>query len=57
MVEIFQQNAYEPLEWAYHASDVRHIKDIHKKYGTIKLDSFPLCDIFTYKIYFRFLKI
>ena len=46
----------EPLEWAYHASDVRHIKDIHKKYGKIKLNAFPLCDIFTYKIYFRFFK-
>ena len=46
----------EPLEWAYHASDVRHIKDIHKKYGKIKLNAFPLCDIFTYKIYYRYFK-
>ena len=46
----------EPLEWAYHASDVRHIKDIHKKFGNLKLNNFPLCDIFTYKIYYRFFK-
>ena len=46
----------EPLEWAYHASDVRHIKHIHRKYGKIKLNAFPLCDIFTYKIYYRFFK-
>ncbi len=46
----------EPLEWAYHASDVRHIKDIHNKFGEVKLHNFPLCDIFTYKIYFRFFK-
>jgi N-acetyl sugar amidotransferase len=46
----------EPLEWAYHASDVRHIKDIHKKFGEAKLLNFPLCDIFTYKIYYRFFK-
>ena len=35
---------------------MRHIKDIHKKFGTIKLKNFPLCDIFTYKIYFRYFK-
>ncbi len=46
----------EPLEWAYHASDVRHIKDIHRKFGEIELKNFPLCDIFTYKIYYRFFK-
>ena len=46
----------EPLEWAYHASDVRHIKDIHKKFGEVELKNFPLCDIFTYKIYYRFFK-
>lgn len=46
----------EPLEWAYHASDVRHIKDVHNKFGEVRLDNFPLCDIFTYKIYYRFFK-
>ena len=46
----------EPLEWAYHASDVRHIKDVHKKFGNIKLKKFPLCNIFTYKIYYSFFK-
>src|SRR5689334_6722645 len=24
----------EPLEWAYHASDLRQLKDIHAKFGT-----------------------
>ena len=46
----------EPLEWAYHASDLRHIKNIHKLFGKEKLKNFPTCDIFKYKIYYRFLK-
>lgn len=46
----------EPLEWAYHASDLRHLKDIHRRFGTIPLKTFPLSDIFTYKIYYRFFK-
>ena len=46
----------EPLEWHYHASDLKHIKDIHSKFGSIKLNKFPTADIFKYKIYYRFLK-
>ncbi|WP_423708676.1 N-acetyl sugar amidotransferase [Undibacterium sp. WLX3042] len=44
----------EPLEWHYHASDLRQLKDIHQKFGKRPLKTFPLCDIFTYKIYYRF---
>jgi N-acetyl sugar amidotransferase len=46
----------EPLEWAYHASDLRHLKDIHNRFGTRDLKSFPMADIFTYKLYYRFVK-
>lgn len=46
----------EPLEWAYHASDLRHLRDVHRRFGTRPLKSFPLSDIFTYKIYYRYIK-
>lgn len=46
----------EPLEWHYHASDLRQLRDIHRHFGTRPLKSFPLCSIFTFKIYFRFVK-
>jgi N-acetyl sugar amidotransferase len=46
----------EPLEWHYHASDLRQIKDIHKKFGTKPLKSFPLASIFKYRIYFKYFK-
>jgi len=46
----------EPLEWHYHASDLRQLKDIHRRFGTRPLKTFPLCGIFTFKIYFRFVK-
>lgn len=46
----------EPLEWAYHASDLLQLKDIHSKFGTRPLKSFPLSDIFTYKLYYRYIK-
>ncbi len=46
----------EPLEWHYHASDLRQLKDIHRTFGTRELTTFPLSDIFTYKIYYRYVK-
>lgn len=46
----------EPLEWHYHASDLSQLKDIHKKFGTRPLKTFPTADIFTYKLYYRYLK-
>ena len=46
----------EPLEWHYHASDLRQLKDIHRRFGKRPLKTFPLADIFTYKLYYRFMK-
>jgi N-acetyl sugar amidotransferase len=46
----------EPLEWHYHASDLRQIKDIHRRFGNYPLKKFPTADIFKYKIYYRFIK-
>ena len=31
----------EPLDWIYHASDLRQLKDIHSQFGTLPLSSFP----------------
>jgi N-acetyl sugar amidotransferase len=46
----------EPLEWHYHASDLMNLKDIHRNYGTIPLKSYPTSDIFTFKLYYRYVK-
>jgi N-acetyl sugar amidotransferase len=46
----------EPLEWHYHASDLRQIRDIHRQFGTRPLKSFPLAGIFRFKLYYRFVK-
>lgn len=46
----------EPLEWHYHATDLRQLKDIHKRFGTRSLNTFPLTDIFKYKVFYRFIK-
>jgi N-acetyl sugar amidotransferase len=44
----------EPLEWgAYYQTDMRYVRDIHKKFGERPLKTFPTCDIFKYKIQYR----
>jgi tRNA(Ile)-lysidine synthase TilS/MesJ len=46
----------EPLEWHYHALDLRQLRDIHRRFGSGSLTTFPTADIFTYKLYYRFVK-
>ncbi len=46
----------EPLEWHYHASDLVHLHDIHRRFGTIPLKKFPQADILKFKVYYRYFK-
>lgn len=46
----------EPLEWHYHASDLRQLRDIHSRFGKVPLSTFPQADIFKYKLYYRYVK-
>lgn len=46
----------EPLEWHYHASDLRQLKDIHRRFGKRPLKTFPMSDILTFKLYYRYVK-
>jgi N-acetyl sugar amidotransferase len=44
----------EPEEWgAYPGIDTLLVNDIHRKFGARKLDTFPIVDIFTYKIVYQ----
>lgn len=46
----------EPEEWGgFPGIDKVLVKDIHSKFGKIPLKSFPLVDILTYKLYYRYI--
>lgn len=46
----------EPEEWGgYLGIDTLLVKDIHKKFGSKKLKTFPLVDIFKYKIFYKYI--
>jgi N-acetyl sugar amidotransferase len=45
----------EPEEWGgFPGIDTRLVEDIHSKFGTRALKTFPLVDILSYKIYYRY---
>jgi N-acetyl sugar amidotransferase len=46
----------EPLEWGgFPGIDTLLVKDIHSKFGKRRLKTFPLVDILTYKLFYRFI--
>ena len=46
----------EPLEWGgFPGIDTFLVKDIHSKFGKKRLKTFPLVDIFTYKLFYRYI--
>jgi hypothetical protein len=45
-----------PLDWLYYGTDMAQIYDIHKRFGTIPLETFPLSSILFHKIYLRYLR-
>lgn len=46
----------ESVDWTYFSTDTVHAKDIHKKFGESKLKTFPMRDIFKYRIYDKFIR-
>ena len=44
------------MKYYYYGTDMIHINDIIKKFGTIKLKSYPFSNIFYHKIYLRYFR-
>jgi N-acetyl sugar amidotransferase len=45
-----------PLDWMYYQSDSTQIRDIHKKFGTLPLNTYPLTNILWHKVYLPYFK-
>lgn len=45
-----------PVEWMYYQSDSVQLRDIHRRFGTRPLTSFPVTSIFWHKIYLPYIK-
>lgn len=45
-----------PRAWAYNAMDLRHLKAIHRQFGSGRLSTYPTVNIFQYYIYYPFIR-
>lgn len=45
-----------PMKWFYYGTDMLHINDIIKKFGTISMKTYPFSSILKHKVYLRYLK-
>ena len=45
-----------PMEFLYYGTDMAQINDIRKKYGTIKMDSYPFSSVLRHKFFLRYVK-
>lgn len=44
-----------PIEWVYQ-NDLTFIRDVHKKYGTVPLKTFPMCSMVKYRGYYTYVR-
>lgn len=45
-----------PLEWLYYGTDMAQLRDIHRRFGTIPLRTYPFSSILFHKVYLRYLR-
>lgn len=43
----------EPIEWVYQ-NDMRFIKDVHRRFGVVKLSTLPMTSMFKYRIFYKY---
>lgn len=53
---ISTEGVRNPMEWLYYGTDMVQIKDIIKRFGTVKMETYPFSPIFRHKIYLRYIK-
>ena len=45
-----------PMEFFYYGTDMMHIRDIIRQFGTVEMKSYPFSSIFRHKIYLRYVR-
>ena len=45
-----------PMEWLYYGTDMAQINDIRRKFGTIKMESYPFSPILRHKFYLKYVR-
>lgn len=49
-----QTESILPLAWGYSASDLIHLRDVHRKYGSVKLRNYPVVNYWQKMLYYQY---
>lgn len=45
-----------PLEWLYYGTDMAQLRDIHRRFGSRELKTYPFSSILFHKVYLRYMR-
>lgn len=45
-----------PLEWLYYGTDMRQLKDIRRRFGTVPMRTYPFSSVLRHKFYLRYIR-
>lgn len=45
-----------PMEFFYYGTDMIHIRDIIKRFGSVKMKTYPFSSVFRHKVYLRYIR-
>lgn len=45
-----------PMKYYYYGTDMSHINDIRKQFGTNKMETYPFSSVFSHKIYLKYIR-
>lgn len=45
-----------PKEWLYYGTDMAQINDIHRRFGTVDLRTYPFSSVLFHKVYLRYIR-
>jgi len=50
------ESVQPPMDFYYYGTDMKHINDIHKQFGTRSLDTYPFSSVYRHKVWLRYVK-
>ena len=45
-----------PKEWLYYGTDMAQLRDIQRRFGTVRMETYPFSSVLFHKVYLRYLK-
>ncbi len=45
-----------PLQWLYYGTDMRHIRDIRRRFAEVPLETYPMSSVLRHKVYLRYVR-